>query len=149
DAIFLLTRTDPDAPKHRGISFILIDDIATPGISVRPLVDMSEGHYFNEVFFDNVRVPATNVVGEVNRGWYVAMTLLDFERSNIAGAVAARRTLLRLLEFVKRDASLRQRVQSAAIRHEIAQRYIETEVMFQYSFRIVSMQARGLIPNYE
>src|SRR5579871_2870777 len=149
DALFALVRTDPDAPKHRGISFMLIDDITTPGISVRPLVDMSEGHYFNEVFFYNVRVPATNVVGEVNRGWYVAMTLLDFERSNIAGAVAARRTLLRLLEFVKRDESLRSRAQSSRLRQELAQRYIETEVMFQQSFRIVSMQARGLVPNYE
>jgi len=67
DAMFALVRTDPDAPKHRGISFLLIDDIKTPGISVRPLVDMNEGHYFNEVFFDNVRVPATNLVGELNR----------------------------------------------------------------------------------
>ncbi len=149
DAMFALVRTDPDAPKHRGISFLLIDDITTPGISVRPLVDMSGGHYFNEVFFDNVRVPATNLVGEVNRGWYVGMTLLDFERSNIGGAVAARRTLMRLLDLVRNDDELRKRAKSSAVRQEIAQRYIETEVMFQYSFRIVSMQARGLLPNYE
>ncbi len=149
DAMFALVRTDPDAPKHRGISFLLIDDITTPGISVRPLVDMSEGHYFNEVFFDNVRVPATNLVGEVNRGWYVGMTLLDFERSNIGGAVAARRTLMRLLNLIRNDDDLRRRSRSSAVRQEIAQRYIETEVMFQYSFRIVSMQSRGLLPNYE
>ncbi len=149
DAMFALVRTDPDAPKHRGISFLLIDDITTPGISVRPLVDMSGGHYFNEVFFDNVRVPATNLVGEVNRGWYVGMTLLDFERSNIGGAVAARRNLMRLLDLVRGDDELRRRASSSAVRQEIAQRYIETEVMFQYSFRIVSMQARGLLPNYE
>ena len=149
DAIFALVRTDPDAPKHRGISFLLIDDIKTPGIMVRPLVDMSGNHYFNEVFFDNVRVPATNIVGEVNRGWYVGMTLLDFERSNIAGAVAARRTLLRLLDQIRSDDTLRKKAKSDAIRQEIAQRYIETEVMFQYSFRVISMQARGELPNYE
>jgi alkylation response protein AidB-like acyl-CoA dehydrogenase len=149
DAIFALVRTDPEAPKHRGISFILIDDIKTPGISIRPLVDMSGGHYFNEVFFDNVRVPATNIVGELNRGWYVGMTLLDFERSNIGGAVAARRTLRRLIEQIRSDERLRERVNSGAMRQEIAQRYIETEVMYQYSFRIISMQARGQIPNYE
>ena len=149
DAIFALVRTDPDAPKHRGISFLLIDDITTPGISVRPLVDMTGGHYFNEVFFDNVRVPATNVVGEVNRGWYVGMTLLDFERSNIAGAVAARRSLRRLIDLVHSDEGLRRRVASGTLRQEIAQRYIETEVMFQYSFRVISMQARGMVPNYE
>jgi alkylation response protein AidB-like acyl-CoA dehydrogenase len=149
DAIFALVRTDPDAPKHRGISFLLIDDIKTPGISIRPLIDMNNGHYFNEVFFDNVRVPATNLVGELNRGWYVGMTLLDFERSNIAGAVAARRTLRRLLDQIQSDDELRRRAGSNAIRQELAQRYIETEIMFQYSFRIISMQARGLMPNHE
>jgi 3-oxocholest-4-en-26-oyl-CoA dehydrogenase alpha subunit len=149
DAIFALVRTDPNAPKHRGISFVLIDDIHTPGITVRPLIDMGDGHYFNEVFFDNVRIPATNVVGEVNRGWYVGMTLLDFERSNIGGAVAARRTLQRLLALIASDPELSARVESGTLRQEIAQRYVETEVMFQYSFRIISMQARGEIPNYE
>jgi alkylation response protein AidB-like acyl-CoA dehydrogenase len=149
DAIFALVRTDPNVPKHRGISFVLIDDIHTPGITVRPLIDMGDGHYFNEVFFDNVRIPATNVVGEVNRGWYVGMTLLDFERSNIGGAVAARRTLQRLLALIASDAELSARVESGTLRQEIAQRYVETEVMFQYSFRIISMQARGEIPNYE
>src|SRR5579859_6299316 len=118
DALFALVRTDPDAPKHRGITFLLIDDIKTLGITVRPLVDMSEGHYFNEVFFDDVRVPPGHVVGEVNRGWYVGMTL-------------------------------RERAKANRLRQELAQRYIETEVMFQQSFRIVLMQARGEIPNYE
>ena len=149
DALFALVRTNPDAPKHRGISFLMIDDIKTPGINVRPLVDMTGNHYFNEVFFDNVRIPATNVVGEVNRGWYVAMTLLDFERSNIGGAVSARRTLQRLIAEIQSDPELRERAKSPVIRQEIAQRYIETEVMFQYSFRIISMQQRGEIPNYE
>jgi alkylation response protein AidB-like acyl-CoA dehydrogenase len=149
DALFALVRTDPDAPKHRGISFLMIDDIKTPGISIRPLIDMAGGHYFNEVFFDNVRVPATNLVGELNRGWYVGMTLLDFERSNIGGAVAARRALRRLMDTVEADPILKERAKSRAIRQELAQRYIETEVMFQYSFRIISMQARGEIANYE
>jgi alkylation response protein AidB-like acyl-CoA dehydrogenase len=64
-------RTDPDAPKHRGISFVLIDHIETPGLTVRPLIDAAWGHEVNETFFEDVRIPATNVVGEVNRGWYV------------------------------------------------------------------------------
>jgi len=149
DALFALVRTDPDAPKHRGISFLMIDDIKTPGISIRPLIDMAGGHYFNEVFFDNVRVPATNLVGELNRGWYVGMTLLDFERSNIGGAVAARRALMRLIEKVRSDERMQERARSGSLRQELAQRYIETEVMFQYSFRIISMQARGEIANYE
>lgn len=149
DAIFALVRTEPEAPKHRAISFLLIDDIKAPGISIRPLTDLGGRHYFNEVFFEDVRVPVRNLVGEMNRGWYVAMTLLDFERSNIGGAIGAKRTLGRLMEQVKADPVLRERLASSTLRHEIAQRYIETEVMYQFSLRIISMQNRGQIPNDE
>ena len=103
DAMFALVRTDPDAPKHRGISFVMIDDIKTPGITVRPLININGDHYFNEVFFEDVRIPASNLVGELNRGWYVGMTLLDFERSNIGGAVAARRQLRQLIAHIQND----------------------------------------------
>jgi hypothetical protein len=150
DSIFALVRTDTEAPKHRGISFLLIEDIHDPGITVRPLIDMNGRHYFNEVFFEDVRVPARNIVGELNRGWYVGMTLLDFERSNIAGAVGARRTLSRLFGQIRDDVKgARRRVTEGSLRHELAERYIETEVMYQFSFRIISMQDRGLVPNYE
>jgi alkylation response protein AidB-like acyl-CoA dehydrogenase len=149
DAIFALVRTDPQAPKHRGISFLLIDDIKSPGISIRPLVDLNGRHYFNEVFFEDVRVPAANLVGEENRGWYVAMTLLDFERSNIGGAIGAKRTLRRLLDVVQADPLLRSRLDDLNLRQEIAQRFIEAEVMYQFSMRIISMQNRGQLPNDE
>ncbi len=149
DALFALVRTDPQAPKHRGISFLLIDDIKTPGITIRPLTDMGGRHYFNEVFFQDVRVPARNLVGEENRGWYVGMTLLDFERSNIGGAVGARRKLHELLEVVRANPVLRERVNRSSVRQEIAQRYIETEVMYQFSLRVISMQNRGQVPNDE
>jgi len=149
DSIFALVRTDPTAPKHRGISFILIEDIHTPGITVRPLVDVGGRHYFNEVFFEDVRVPAKNLVGELNRGWYVGMTLLDFERSNIGGAVGAKRNLARLIATIRADPELRDRVKASPVRHELAQRYIETEVMYQFSLRIASMQGRGQLPNDE
>ena len=82
DHMFLLARTDTSAVKHRGISFLLLD-MDTPGITVRPIQEMSGESSFNEEFFDNVRIPKQNVLGEVNRGWYVAMTLLDFERTGI------------------------------------------------------------------
>ncbi|MGE0599905.1 MAG: acyl-CoA dehydrogenase family protein [Dehalococcoidia bacterium] len=149
DAIFALVRTDPTAPKHRGISFLLIDDIKTPGISIRPLVDLNGRHYFNEVFFEDVRVPARNLVGEENRGWYVAMTLLDFERSNIGGAIGAKRTLNRLVETVSKDPLLKRRLDISVLRHEIAERFIEAEVMYQFSMRIISMQNKGQLPNDE
>ena len=145
---YLATRTDPEAPKHKGITLMAVD-MKSPGLSVRPLIDLGDGHVFNELFFEDVRVPVGNRVGEENRGWYVAMTLLDFERSNIGGAIGAKRTLGRLLEQVKADPLLRERLASSTLRHELAQRYIETEVMYQFSMRIVSMQNRGLIPNDE
>ena len=149
DAMFALVRTDPDAPKHRGISFVMIDSINTPGITVRPLININGDHYFNEVFFEDVRIPASNLVGELNRGWYVGMTLLDFERSNIGGAVAARRQLRQLITHIhQNDQGAKDRV-TPELRQEIVDRYVETETLYQFSFRIISMQSSGLVPNYE
>ena len=150
DWIFMLARTDPDAPKHRGITF-MIADINTPGISVRPLISGGWEHFSNETFYEDVRVPADQVIGEVNRGWYVGMTLLDFERSSIGGAIENRRELQMAMDYTRqgegRDRSRVHELQS--VRSEIADRYIETEVAFNMSFRIASMQAAGQIPNYE
>ena len=150
DWLYALVRTDPDAPKHRGISFLLMDK-HTPGITVRPLINMAWSHEFNETFFEDVRVPARDRVGEENRGWYVGATLLDFERSNISGAIVARRNIDELIEYAKTDeGKAKSRLASHdTLRHELAQEYTETEVMFQFSFRIISMQSAGQIPNYE
>src|SRR5207253_4648992 len=84
DWAFVLCRTDVEAPKHRGISYILVD-MKSPGITVRPLVQMTGAKGFNEVFFEDVRVPRKNLVGEKNQGWQVAITTLMFERSGGAG----------------------------------------------------------------
>ena len=149
DAMFALVRTDPDAPKHRGISFVMIDSIKTPGITVRPLININGDHYFNEVFFEDVRIPASNLVGELNRGWYVGMTLLDFERSNIGGAVAARRQLRQLITHIQNNEQGAQERLTPELRQEIVDRYVETETLYQFSFRIISMQSSGLVPNYE
>jgi alkylation response protein AidB-like acyl-CoA dehydrogenase len=81
---FLLVRTDPDAPKHKGITFLLVD-MATPGIEVRPLVQINRSAHFNEVFLNDVRIPVANVVGEINEGWAPARTVLSNESAFIAG----------------------------------------------------------------
>jgi alkylation response protein AidB-like acyl-CoA dehydrogenase len=147
--LFGLFRTDPEAPKHRGISFLIMD-MSTPGLSVRPIVSMGWEHATNETFYEDVRIPAENVVGEVNRGWYVAMTLLDFERSNISGAITQRRNLGDLVQYVKTEKGSEQsQGRAALVRDKVADRWIESEVMFNFSFRIASMQAAGSIPNYE
>ena len=83
DYIFLLARTDPDAPKHAGISYLLVP-MNQPGIEVRPIDQVDGSADFNEVFFTNARCPEENVVGGVNNGWKVAMTTLGFERGSSA-----------------------------------------------------------------
>ena len=150
DWMFVLARTDPDAPKHRGISYFLAD-MKTPGIDVRPLVDLSGRHMFNEVFLENVRVPARNRVGEENRGWYIGATTLDFERSSIGAAVGLRLIVEDLVKLLRERTKkgfctlARQRT----LRYELADRFVEAHVGKMLSFRVVTMQARGLIPNYE
>ena len=150
DWIFALVRTNPDAPKHRGISFMLID-MKTPGIDVRPLISGAWQHFSNETFYEDVRVPQSHVVGEVDRGWYVGMTLLDYERSNISGAVVSRRELERVFDYAHthEGAAKSRAMQLGGVRAELADRYIESEVGFNFSFRIISMQAAGIIPNHE
>jgi len=149
DALFALVRTDPDAPKHRGISFLLIEDIHTPGITVRPLIDMGWGHTVNETFFEDVRVPAQNVLGEENRGWYVGMTLLDFERSGIAGAVGQQEEMREILDLIRAGTHPTTIATSPIVRDRIAERYTAIDVSYNLSMRIASMQAAGLVPNYE
>ena len=146
DRMMLLARTDPDAPKHKGISYFLLN-MKSPGITIRPLQNMADMHSFNEVFFDNVRVPKTDLLGQLNAGWYVATTTLDFERSGIINGVGLQSMLLEVIEFV-RDAGRSQSV-PRSLAGEIADRWIECEVAVQLSYRVATMQAKGLIPNQE
>jgi alkylation response protein AidB-like acyl-CoA dehydrogenase len=102
DMIFCLVRTDPNVRKQEGISFLLID-MHTPGITVRPIVMLDEDHEVNEVFFDNVRVPASNLVGQENRGWTYAKYLLGHERTGIAAVGRSKRELARLKRLAMRE----------------------------------------------
>ena len=105
--MFCLVRTDPEAPKHRGISYILID-MQTPGITVRPLVQMTGDSGFNEVFFDNVRVPRKNLVAKLNEGWIVANATLFHERNMLGSASGSQQRFNRLLALAKNDHARRQ-----------------------------------------
>ncbi|MGK2965180.1 MAG: acyl-CoA dehydrogenase family protein [Tepidiformaceae bacterium] len=148
DWIFALTRTDPDAPKHRGISMFVFD-MKTPGVSTRPLVNMAGHHEFNETFFEDVRVPATNMIGEENRGWYVGAALLDFERSNVRGAVQLKQTVDELCEYARDHSAGIVPESRLSLRHELADRRVESDIARLFSYRIAGMQKRGQIPNYE
>jgi alkylation response protein AidB-like acyl-CoA dehydrogenase len=148
--MFMLARTDPDAPKHKGISYFLLD-MKSPGVTVRPLVNMGGNAAFNEVFFDNVRVPASNLVGEENRGWYIGTTTLDFERSSIGSSVAQELQVQDMIRFATEHVSDHQSVlgHSSTVRNELADRLIEAKVARLLSYRVITMQAKGLVPNYE
>jgi len=149
DWILLLTRTDPDAPKHRGISMFVVD-MKTPGITIRPLVQITGVHGFNEVYFDDVRVPKANMVGELNRGWYAATTTLDFERSGIERNLVARRDwnrIYRLLASPATAPALRGR--PPVWRHHLADLFIAVEAGQWMARRVAYLQGKGLVPNYE
>ncbi len=143
---WLAARTDPEAPKHKGIStFVLPMD--APGITVRPLVNMADQSGFSEVFFDNVRIPKDNLVGEVNRGWYQVAVALDFERSGIQAYAGGRRTLERLIAYVQEQPeSVRRNPQ---LRLRLADRMVELSAGTYIAYRIPWMQSQGIIPNYE
>jgi alkylation response protein AidB-like acyl-CoA dehydrogenase len=146
--MILLARTDPEAPKHKGISYFILD-MKSPGITIRPLVNMANNHDFNEVFFDNVRVPKENLIGEENRGWYVGTTTLDFERSGIATSVSHGLMVSDLAQFVREERGSGVIADNAKLRYEIADRAIEAEVEAMLSHQVISMQNRGLVPNKE
>ena len=147
DWIFMLARTDPDAPKHRGITYFLVDR-KTPGIDIRPLTTMANIDTFNEIFFEDVRVPVKNVVGEINRGWYIGTTTLDFERSGIGSAVGTVRGLKNMLKRAKESPDSKAK-ESRTWRLDFADRMVEATVARQLSNRVITMQDRGLVPNYE
>jgi alkylation response protein AidB-like acyl-CoA dehydrogenase len=145
-----LARTDPDAPKHKGISYFIIP-MNAPGVTVRPLYNMANTHEFNEVFFEDVRIPAKNLVGEENRGWYEATTTLDIERSNIGSAVGQNQAVEDLVNYAKenRDNGVVRIDSDPSLRYELAERAVEAEVSMMLSYRLITMQAKGMIPNHE
>ncbi len=149
DWFHVLTRTAPDAPKHRGISYFLID-AKTPGITVRPLINMLGDHEFNEVFFEDVRVPAANMMGEENRGWYVATTLLDFERSGVTWSASGRRQIEQLTRYARANDGASGRISNDhTVRNGLADLRVAVEVSRFLSYQVVWMQSRGKIPNHE
>jgi alkylation response protein AidB-like acyl-CoA dehydrogenase len=149
DWCFCLVRTDPDAPKHRGISYLLID-MKSPGIAVRPILLATGDHHFNEVFFDNVRVPKKNLVGEKNRGWYVGVTTLAHERGIFADTTPVRQIFDAVVRLAKRT-PYRGGVafQDARIRRELAHGKIRIECLESLGHVVHAAQAIGTAPGAE
>lgn len=148
DWIFMLVRTDPNAPKHNGISYLLVD-MKTPGITVRPLVLMNGHAHFNEVFFEDVRVPKTNLVGPQNQGWKVAVTTLMFERS-IAGGSGYHEQVQRLATLARQvEINGQPAWEQTWVRQKLAHLLIECESLSLTRLRTLTRQLKGLPPGPE
>jgi alkylation response protein AidB-like acyl-CoA dehydrogenase len=140
---FMLARTDPEQPRHRGLSFFLVD-MKTPGIKLRPVRAMNGTYMFNEMFFDDVKVPKENMVGDENRGWYVSLMTMNFERSSIGFMAEAKRNLEELIEFCKETKRDGQRLSDQpVVRSLLAQVVIEVEVGLALSYKVAWLQGKG------
>lgn len=143
DWIFALVRTDPSAPKHKGISFLLID-MKTPGVTVRPITTIDGGQEINEVHFDGVEVPLHNRVGNENEGWNYAVFLLEHERTGTAGIARCRLQLALLQELVAREAADDRR-----LRERVAMVEIELEALAFTELRTLAAESSGTRPGPE
>lgn len=145
DMCFLLVRTDPDAPKHKGITYLLVD-MHSPGITVRPLVQMTGDRGFNEMFFEDVRVPKKNIVGGKNNGWLVALTSLMFER-RARDMTPIVRELANLARMIPRDGATAW--DDAAVRQQVVSFACEAWGIKYIGLRQLTRQLKGLAPGPE
>jgi alkylation response protein AidB-like acyl-CoA dehydrogenase len=132
----LLVRTDPDAPKHRGITFLLLD-MDTPGVEVRRLVQPTGARHFNEVFLSNVRVPVGNVIGDINDGWHVARTVLSNESAFIGGASSGS-----LFERLRTLSQMFGRSEQPSIRQDLAVAFMRERILGLMGERILAAVRR-------
>jgi len=152
DMGIMLVRTDRDAPKHQGISYLIVD-MRLPGIEVRPLRQITGiADEFAEVFFSNVRVPAGNLIGEMNAGWRIAQTTLSYERGGDTMGIVARlqHSFERLIEITSaaRNDGTRQ-IDDPVVRQKLGQIKTEIEVLRYASLRILSKSEKGGQPGPE
>jgi alkylation response protein AidB-like acyl-CoA dehydrogenase len=140
----LVARTDRNAsPAYRGLTFFLVD-MKTPGITVNPVINMAGHHEFNEVFFEDVRIPQENIVGGLNQGWYVVMSLLDYERTADTAYAVAEVYLNDLEEYARENGLL-----DAVMKNRLAQLKADCEIARLLHYRVTWMQSRGMVPNCE
>ncbi|MDY7018968.1 MAG: acyl-CoA dehydrogenase family protein [Chloroflexota bacterium] len=141
---FALIRTDPSVePKHRGLSFILLD-MKTPGITINPLKYMDMSHMYNEVFFDDVHVPVRNLVGEENKGWRVTRALANSERSNLRSIMGLVRELDDLVDYCnKTEINGELLAKNPLIRNRLAEIACEVEAARTLAYRVAWLQGQG------
>ncbi|MBI5584073.1 MAG: acyl-CoA dehydrogenase family protein [Deltaproteobacteria bacterium] len=146
---WLIARTDPDAPKHKGISYFIVDN-NTPGITIRPLINIHGLHEFNEVYFDHVRVPKKNLIGEKNKGFYYLMTALDFERVILVGIGGFKRVFEELVACVKKTERDGTPLGGyPAVRKKLAEIAIKIEIGYMLVWKTADMLDKGHSPSVE
>lgn len=149
---WLLARTDTAvAKKHRGLSLFIVD-MKSPGVTVNPILNYYGRHHFNEVFFDNVKVPASNLVGEENKGWYHLMQALAFERRSVAPAAygSSKRLLETLVNYAKQTRREGMSLsQIPAVRHKLAGMAVDVEIAKLFAYQFTWRVMQGAIPAYE
>jgi len=151
DWCILVVRTEPDSQRHRGLSFLLVD-MKTPGITIRPLREITGEAWFNEVFFDAVRVPIANLVGTLHRGWDVVVTTLAHERGSTAAFARLGATLAQLTALARRTPSATRSGSAARdpkIRQRLAQYWTEIAVLRMSAYRNASALEAGAVPGPE
>jgi len=151
DWMMLLARTDPDVPRHKGITYFLLD-MHLPGVTVKPLRQLTGDAEFNEVFFDNVRVHESQVLGGVNNGWAVGLTTLMYERLALGFGlqVRLRIALAGLIEMARRMESAGRAVtRDPVMRQKIAQLWIDTECLKLTGARAITRLLKGELPGPE
>jgi len=147
----LLVRTDPNAAKHRGLSYLLMD-MNLPGVEVRPIRQMTGESHFNEIYMEDVRIPVDMLVGGEGNGWHIAITTLMFERVMGDATMAAAYTaaLSRLLDMARTTRrSGRPVIEDPIIRQELARAYIDVQVLKYHGLRSLSNMVSGGIPGPE
>jgi alkylation response protein AidB-like acyl-CoA dehydrogenase len=149
DMQVLLVRTDPQAPKHKGISYLLVD-MKSPGITIRPLVQVTGEAGFNEVFYDNVQVPKENLVGEINQGWQVSIATLMYERVSGGTRHPVQRTITELLALSRQvNFAGVPAHQHPYVRQKLALFAVEAECLRLSRYRSLTAQLKGRIPGPE
>jgi len=146
-----LVRTDVNVPKHKGLSALIVD-MQSPGVTVKPLRQITGDAEFNEVFLDNVRVPRANLLGDVNDGWNVAITILMYERLNTAALleVQTKIWLDELLDIARRTMrNGRPATEDPLLRQKLAQTFIEVEILRLSTYRGITQLQRGQRPGPE
>jgi alkylation response protein AidB-like acyl-CoA dehydrogenase len=147
----LLVRTDPHVEKHKGLSALIVD-MQSPGVAVKPLRQITGDAEFNEVFFDNVHVPRANLVGEINDGWNVAITILMFERLNTASLLESQTKIAldELIDTARRTVrNGRPSTEDPLIRQKLAQIYIDVEILRLSTYRSITRFQSGQRPGPE